>query len=90
MKIGNNYMVNVKMVDSNTWHNEYFIDEKSARAYANEAFFSGAIVVGLYEQTRNGYMLVKEVKEDKCIARIKKKANREALIKKCGATIILE
>lgn len=53
MEIGNNYMVSTKLVNG-LYHNEYFIDEKSAIAYANECYcLNGSTYMRL--KTVDGY-----------------------------------
>lgn len=86
-KMGNNFMVNYKTYASSTWHQEYFISERSARDFANEKFaHGGAIVVELYSRHRDGWQLVKAVKENARVAEAKWNAYQQSLIPE-GCTI---
>lgn len=60
MYIGNNYMVNTKLT-SGVYHNEYFIDEKSAREYANTCYKRGNMIIELLQRRRDGYHSVKKI-----------------------------
>ena len=60
MEIGNNYMVSTKLVNG-LYHNEYFIDEKSAIAYANECYKRGDMEIELLHRGKCGYYRVKKV-----------------------------
>ena len=58
------YMVSMKSFKG-VWHNEYFVGEGTARAWANDQWTSGAMIVELYKRegsNRNSYRLVKSVK----------------------------
>lgn len=90
MYIGNNFKVTVKSFRSAVWHEEFFVDEKSAREYANEAYMTGAVDVQLWQRGRDGYRLVKQVKEHQKVAEAKYKAHIEALAEKAGCKIIAE
>lgn len=59
MYIGNNYMVSTKLVNG-LYHNEYFIDEKSAIAYANECYKRGDMEIELLHRGKCGYYRVKK------------------------------
>ena len=80
MYIGNNFMVNYKTFNSSVWHQEYFIGENSARDFANEKFTTGAVVIELYNRTRDGWKLVKSVKENAKVAEAKWNAYQQSLI----------
>lgn len=60
MYIGNNFMVSTKLV-SGIYHNEYFIDEKTARDYANTCYKRGDMVIELLKRSRDGYHSVKRI-----------------------------
>ena len=60
MYIGNNYMVSTKLVNG-LYHNEYFIDEKSAVAYANECYKRGDMEIELLHRGTCGYYRVKKI-----------------------------
>lgn len=60
MEIGNNYMVSTKLVNG-LYHNEYFIDEKSAIAYANECYKRGDMEIELLHRGKCGYYRVKKI-----------------------------
>lgn len=60
MEIGNNYMVSTKLVNG-LYHNEYFIDEKSAIAYANECYKRGDMEIELLHRGNCGYYRVKKI-----------------------------
>ena len=60
MYIGNNYMVSTKLVNG-LYHNEYFIDEKSAIAYANEWYKRGDMEIELLHRGKCGYYRVKKI-----------------------------
>lgn len=60
MHIGNNYMVSTKLVNG-LYHNEYFIDEKSAVAYANECYKRGDMEIELLSRGICGYHKVKKI-----------------------------
>ena len=45
------------------WHVDVFESESEARAAANHAFKTGAAQVELYRKTRDGYVLIKEVRQ---------------------------
>ncbi len=60
MYIGNNYMVSTKLVNG-IYHNEYFIDEKSAVAYANECYKRGDMEVELLRRGIYGYYRIKKI-----------------------------
>lgn len=61
MYIGNNFMVCATFYNS-LHHNEYFIDEQSARDYANRLSGMGNTKsVELLKRTRGGYVSVKKV-----------------------------
>lgn len=87
MYIGNNFKVLTKSFKSSTFHEEFFVDEKSARQYANEAYMTGAVLVELWQRCRNGYTLVKQVKENAKVAEAKHTAYIAELAKKAGCTI---
>lgn len=59
MEIGNNYIVSTKLVNG-LYHNEYFIDEKSAIAYANECYKRGDMEIELLHRGKCGYYRVKK------------------------------
>lgn len=61
MYMGNNYRVAIK--NGSLWHEEYFIDEISARKYANEMYLRKCKIVELWKRDRTGYRLVKAVKQ---------------------------
>ena len=88
MYIGNNFKVLTKSFNSTTYHEEFFIDEKSARTYANEAYMTGAVIVELWHRKKDGYYLVKQVKEHYKVAESKYKAHVASLAEKAGCTII--
>ena len=83
MYIGNNFRVAKKTLRS-VWHEAYFIDEKSAREYANEAYMTGAVVVELWQRGRGGYRLVKQVKEHQKVAEAKYNAYMAAKFAGCN------
>ena len=60
MYIGNNCMVSTKLVNG-LYHNEYFIDEKSAIAYANECYKRGDMEIELLHRGKCGYYRVKKI-----------------------------
>ena len=60
MYIGNNYMVSTKLVNG-LYHNEYFIDKKSAIAYANECYKRGDMEIELLHRGKCGYYRVKKI-----------------------------
>lgn len=60
MYIGNNYMVSTKLANG-MWHNEYFIDENSAREYANTCYKRGDMIIELLKRQRVGYNTVKRI-----------------------------
>lgn len=61
MYIGNNFMVVGTFYDA-TPHSEYFIDESSARNYANRLYgMENAKSVELLSRQRGGYVTVKKV-----------------------------
>lgn len=60
MYIGYNYMVNTKLANG-IYHNEYFIDEKSAIAYGNECYKRGDIEIELLRRCRGGYYKMKKI-----------------------------
>ena len=60
MYIGNNYTVSTKLVNG-LYHNEYFIDEKSAIAYANECYKRGDMEIELLHRGKCGYYRVKKI-----------------------------
>lgn len=61
MYIGNNYMVSVRFYD-HPCHQEYFIDENSARDYANRMYRRGnSKSIELFKRQRIGYVLVKGI-----------------------------
>lgn len=61
MYIGNNFMV-CGTFYNHLPHNEYFIDEKSAREYANRLYSSETTKsVELLKRQRNGYVKVKKI-----------------------------
>lgn len=61
MYIGNNFMV-CGTFYSATAHNEYFIDEKSARDYANRLYgMEDTKCVELLQRQRGGYATVKKI-----------------------------
>ena len=60
MYIGNNYMVNTKRANG-IYHNEYFIDEKSAITYANECYKRGDMEIELLRRGRGGYYRIKKI-----------------------------
>ena len=61
MFIGNNFMVNVQFYDRPA-HQEYFIDEKSAREYANRCYkMDNSKHIELFQRQRSGYKLIKGI-----------------------------
>lgn len=61
MYIGNNMMVCATFYNSLP-HNEYFIDEQSARDYANRLYgMENTKSVELLKRTRAGYVRVKKI-----------------------------
>lgn len=65
------YMVSMKSFKG-IWHNEYFLEESSAKNWANEQWKGGAMIVELYVQERpntrkapGSYRLIKSVKRSK-------------------------
>ena len=61
MFIGNNFMVNVRFYDMPA-HQEYFIDEKSAREYANRCYkMRNSRHIELFQRRRGGYQKVKAI-----------------------------
>lgn len=86
MYIGNNFKVITKSFKGH-WHEEFFIDEKSARRYANGAFVTGSVIVELWQRCRDGYRLVKQVKEHQKVAEAKFNAYVAALAEKAGCKI---
>lgn len=69
MYIGNNYQVSVKLYND-FWVHEQFIDEKSAKDFANEAYTQmGAVIVELMKRHREGgYISIKKVTQNKLVA----------------------
>lgn len=87
MRIGNNFMVSYKTFERCTWHQEYFIGERSARDFANDKFaHGGAIIVELYSRHHDGWQLVKAVRENPKVAEAKWNAYYQTLIPE-GCTI---
>ena len=76
MYIGNNYMVSTKLVNG-LYHNEYFIDEKSAIAYANECYKRGDMEIELLHRGKCGYYRVKKSSESSWEVRYTKLNNAE-------------
>ena len=76
MEIGNNYMVSTKLVNG-LYHNEYFIDEKSAVAYANECYKRGDMEIELLRRGICGYYKVKKLSESSREVRYTKLNNAE-------------
>lgn len=60
MYIGNNYMVSTKLVNG-IYHNEYFIDEKSATEYANECYKRGDMEIELLRRAKGSYCKVRKI-----------------------------
>ena len=61
MYIGNNFMVSATFYNCPA-HNEYFIDEKSARDYANRLYgLEATKSIELLKRQRNGYVKVKKI-----------------------------
>lgn len=61
MYIGNNYMVNANFYNR-PLHQEYFIDEKSAREYANRLYkMDSSKRIELFRRVRGGYKLIKGI-----------------------------
>ena len=61
MFIGNNFMVSA-LFYSGMPHQEYFIDEKSARSYANRLYGDeNTREIELLNRTREGYRKVKRI-----------------------------
>jgi hypothetical protein len=92
MFIGNNYMVQIKDWQGH-WHNpELFIEEKSARAYANKQWKAGAREVVLGKRHREGgYRLLQRATNSENEAKAKHITYMEQLdedARAMGATII--
>ena len=90
MYIGINFKVVTKHVSAAHYHEEHFIDEKSARDYANRVYMAGAALVELWQRGRDGYRLVKRVKENQRIAEARYNAHIAMLAKEAeeaGCTI---
>lgn len=61
MYIGNNFMVCGTFYNTSA-HNEYFIDEQSARDYANRLYgMANTKSVELLKRQRGGYVTVKKI-----------------------------
>lgn len=61
MYIGNNFMVDVSFYDQPA-HQEYFIDESSAREYANRMYLrDDSKRIELFKRGRHGYTSVKKI-----------------------------
>lgn len=61
MYIGNNYMVIVAFYNR-PMHQEFFIDEKSAREYANRCYkMADSKKIELFNRRRVGYVRVKGI-----------------------------
>lgn len=97
--IGNNYMVMVKgyisglTMGGTIWHQEFFIDEKSARDYCNRVYQNGATQIELFSRGRDGWYSVKKVCVDDKTAR-ERRANYingiYAEAEKLGAKIVIK
>ena len=87
MNIGYNFKVMNKSLNG-VWHSELFIDEASARAYANDCYLTGSVVVTLYARTRNGYTAIKEIKVNQIEAEARKNANIQRLAALANCEVI--
>lgn len=52
-------MVSTKLT-TGIYHNEYFIDEKSARDYANLCYRRGDLIIDLLKRQKVGYYSIKK------------------------------
>jgi hypothetical protein len=87
MYIGNNYMVQIRNHLNKIQNPEYFIDEVSARNWANSQWKAGAREVVLYKRGRVGYQEVKKVTQGENESKARWIIHIEKLAEEAGATI---
>ena len=68
-------------------HQDKYITEELARKEANRLFTEGYYNISVWSKTRNGWSLIKEVKQHPLVAKAKQEAHAKSLIPE-GATII--
>lgn len=88
MYLGYNYMVQIRDYKNKVSNPEYFIDEVSARDWANAQWKAGAREVVLYQRDRVGYRQVKKVNRGELEARAVWTTFIGNLAKEAGATLV--
>lgn len=81
-------MVLYKKTSNSSYKQEFYLGEEAARKDANRMFVEGFVLIELYSRCRDGWTLVKKVKQNEREAEAKRTAHVNQLLKETGATII--
>jgi hypothetical protein len=81
------HMIMYKFTPNAPWQRDEYFGENPARDDANRLFQQGCYMIELYARGRDGWVLVKSVKQNERVAAAKRKAEIESRIPE-GCTII--